>query len=39
MYFVDEDNGPVQVLLVLSNPSVSNINVEVFNTDRSATGE
>jgi len=39
MYSVDEDDGPAQPVLVLSNPSSSDITVEVFNTDGSATGE
>ena len=38
-YRVDEDDGPAQPVLVLSNPSSTNITVEVFNTDGSATGE
>ena len=39
MYSVNENAGPVQPLLVLSNPSSTDITVEVFNTDGSATGE
>ena len=38
-YSVSEDDGPAQPVLVLSNPSSSNITVQVFNTDGSATGE
>ena len=38
-YSVDEDDGPAQPVLVLSNPSSTDITVEVFNTDGSATGE
>ena len=39
VYYVNEDAGPVQPILVLSNPSSTDITVEVFNTDGSATGE
>ena len=39
MYSVDEDTRPAQPVLVLSNPSTTNIIVEVYNTDASATGE
>ena len=35
----DEDDGPVQPVLVLSNPSSTDITVSVFSTDRSATGK
>ena len=38
-YSVDEDDGPAQPVLVLSNPSSSTITVQVTNTDGSATGE
>ena len=38
MYSVNEDAGPVQPVLVISNPSPTNINVQVTNTDGSATG-
>ena len=38
-YVVDEDDGPAQPVLVLSNPSSTDITVQVFNTDGSATGE
>ena len=38
-YNVSENAGPLRPVLVLSNPSSSNITVEVFNTDGSATGE
>ena len=37
-YSVDEDAGPVQPVLVLSNPSSMEFNVTVTNTDGSATG-
>ena len=39
MYSVNENAGPAQPVLVLSNPSSTTITVEVFNTDGSATGE
>ena len=39
MYFVDEDAGPIDPVLVLSNPTSTDVTVEVFNTDGSATGE
>ena len=38
IYSVDEDDGPAQPVLVLSNPSSMEFNVTVFNTDESATG-
>jgi len=38
-YSVDEDDGPAQPVLVLSNPSSTDVTVQVFNTDGSATGE
>ena len=38
-YIVDEDNGPVQPVLVLSNPSANLLNVQVDSTDGSAIGE
>ena len=38
-YSVNENDGPVQPVLVLSNPSANDTVVEVFNTDGSATGE
>ncbi|XP_065899383.1 adhesion G-protein coupled receptor V1-like [Dysidea avara] len=37
-YNVDEDDGPAQPVLVLSNPSSTDITISVFSTDRSATG-
>ena len=37
-YNVNEDAGPAQPVLVLSNPSTTNITVEVFSTNGSATG-
>ena len=39
MYSVNEDAGPVQPVLVISNPSSTDITVQVTNTDGSATGE
>ena len=39
IYCVDENAGPAQPVLVLSNPSSTQFIVEVTNTDRSATGE
>lgn len=38
-YIVDEDNGPVQPILVLSNPSTVLIIVQVNSTDGSALGK
>ena len=38
-YSVNEDDGPAQPVLVLSNQSSTNITVKVFSTDDSATGE
>ena len=38
-YIVDEDNGPVQPILVLSNPSTFLINVQVNSSDGSAFGK
>ena len=39
VYSVGEYGGLVQIGLVLSNPSSTNVTVVVFNTDGSATGE
>ena len=39
MYNVDEDDGPAQLILVLSNPSSSDITMQVVTEDGSATGE
>ena len=36
---VDEDDGPAQPVLVLSNPSSTDITINVFSTDGSATGK
>ena len=38
-YSVDEDNGPAQPVLVLSNPLSTDIIVQVNATDGSATGQ
>ena len=38
-YIVDEDNGPVQPVLVLSNPSTVLIVVQVNSSDGSAVGK
>ena len=38
-YGVDEDNGPAQPVLVLSNPLSTDIIVQVNATDGSATGQ
>ena len=38
-YSVDEDAGPAQPTLVLSNPSATDITVEVTSGGGSATGE
>jgi len=38
-YSVDEDDGPVQPVLVLSNPSSTDITVQVGSNDITATGE
>ena len=39
MYSVNENAEAAQPVLVLSNSSSSDITIEVFNTDGSATGE
>ena len=36
---VDEDDGPAQPVLVLSNPSLFEFTVQVSTTGRTATGE
>ena len=38
-YSVDEDDGPAQPVLVLSNPSSTDITVQVRSIDITATGE
>jgi len=38
-YSVDEDGGPVQPVLVLSNPSSTDITVQVRDTEITATSE
>ena len=39
LYNVNEDAGPAQPVLVLTNPSSSDITVQVITEDGSATGE
>ena len=39
LYSVDEGDTIVNPVLVLSNPSVNDITVQLFNTDGSATGK
>ena len=39
IYSVDEDDGPAQPALTLSNPLSRDITVQVLNTDGSATGK
>lgn len=39
MYSANEDTGSIQVELVLSGESSTDITVRVFSTDGSATGE
>jgi len=38
-YTIDEDKGPVQVMLILSSLSTTDITVIVYSNDGSATGE
>ena len=38
-YSVNEDAGPIQPVLVISNPSSTDITVQVTSTDGSATGK
>jgi len=38
-YSVDEDDGAAQPVLVLSNPSSTDITVQVRSKDKTATGE
>ena len=38
-YGVDEDDGPAQPVLVLSNPSLMNITVRVRDDNNTATGK
>jgi len=38
-YNVDEDDGPAQPVLVLSNPASTDITISVFSTDGSAAGK
>ena len=39
IYSVDEDDGPAQPTIVCSNPSSTDIIIEVTSTDGSATGK
>ena len=39
VYSVNEDEGAAQLVLILTSPSSTDVTVEVFNTDGSATGE
>ena len=39
MYSVNENAGLAQPVLVLSNPSSTDVTLEVYHTDGSATGE
>ena len=39
LYSIDEDKGPVQLVLILSNPSTTDTIVTVFSYDGSATGK
>ena len=38
-YFVDENNGSVRIVLILSNPSSTDITVQVRDNSNNATGE
>ena len=38
-YSVDENNGSVRIVLVLSNPSSTDITVQVRDSNNTATGE
>ena len=38
-YSVNEDDGSAQPVLVLSKPSSTDVTVQVFNADGTATGE
>ena len=38
-YSVDEDDGPAQPVLVLSNSSSTDITVQIRSKDKTATGE
>lgn len=39
MYSVDEDDGEIQVVLVLSNPSTADIIVQVVDNSSTAIGK
>ena len=38
-YSIDEDDGPAQLVLVLTNPSSTDLTVQVISSDRTAIGE
>ena len=38
MYYVDEDDGEIQVVLVLSNPASTDITVQVVDNSSTAMG-
>ena len=38
-YTINEDKGPLQLVLVLSKPALTDIIVQVVNTDDTAFGE
>ena len=39
LYSVNENSGSVEIVMILSNPSPSDITVQVINTEGSATGK
>ena len=39
LYRINEDDGPAEFILVLSNPLSSSLIVKVLSTDGSATGK
>ena len=39
VYSTDEDKGLVQLVLILSSPSITDITVRIFSVDGSATGK
>ena len=38
-YSVNEDDGSAQLVLVLSNPSSIDITVQIYDTEKTATGK
>ena len=36
IYFVDEDNGTVELMAILSNPSIADITVQIMSSDVTA---